>query len=148
MNYKAVDASKLLKQLDKLSKIDISKALELACITIENQARENAPVETGELRRSIIHEVEGNVGYVGTTVVSSDGKPYGIYVEIGTGLYSSEGTGRTYDLPWSYQDEKGEWHSTSGQRPHPYLAPAFHQKEKEATRRFTKQLEKDIKELK
>ena len=27
-------------------------------------------------------------------------------------------------MPWNYQDDKGEWHSTSGQKPQPFMRPA------------------------
>ncbi|WP_299043873.1 hypothetical protein [uncultured Campylobacter sp.] len=37
---------------------------------------------------------------------------YAPYVEYGTGLFAVEG-GRA-DVPWSYQNDKGEWISTSG----------------------------------
>ena len=46
-------------------------------------------------------------------------------VEFGTGLFAENG-GRT-DVPWSYQDDKGEWHSTSGMHPHPYMRPALYE---------------------
>lgn len=30
-------------------------------------------------------------------------------------------------MPWNYQDDKGEWHSTSGMKPQPYMRPALNQ---------------------
>ena len=44
-------------------------------------------------------------------------------VEYGTGLFAESG-GRM-DVPWNYQDDEGEWHSTSGQKPQPYMRPAL-----------------------
>ena len=38
-------------------------------------------------------------------------------------MFAEEG-GRT-DVPWNYQDDKGEWHSTSGMRPQPFMRPAL-----------------------
>jgi hypothetical protein len=51
---------------------------------------------------------------------------YAPYVEFGTGLFAEEGNGRQ-DVPRCYKDEKGEWHSTRGQKPQPYLRPALHE---------------------
>ena len=91
-----------------------------ATLEIETKAKEACPVDKGELRRSIESEVEvsGNVitGVVGTN------KEYAPYVEYGTGLFSAKGNGRK--TPWSYQDAEGNWHTTTGQAPQPYLAPA------------------------
>ncbi len=46
-----------------------------------------------------------------------------IDVELGTGVYAEGGGGR--QTPWRYQDRKGEWHTTRGAHPHPYLRPAI-----------------------
>ena len=48
---------------------------------------------------------------------------YAPYVEYGTGLFAEEG-GRK-DVPWCYQDDEGEWHTTSGQHPQPFMRPAL-----------------------
>ena len=67
-----------------------------------------APYDTGRLKNSIssvVNEEEKCV-YIGTNV------DYAIYHEFGTGKYASGGGGRR--TPWAFQDEKGEWHYTSG----------------------------------
>lgn len=95
-------------------------ALEKACIGIEGAAKRRCPVRQGTLRNSISHVVKGEemTGYVGTSV------PYAPYVEIGTGIYSSQGDGRT--TPWIYVDpETGDKIFTRGSHPHPYLKPAL-----------------------
>lgn len=94
----------------------LAKGLTLGCLVIERNAKQGAPVDTGNLRNSITHKVEEDTGYVGTNC------DYAPYVEIGTGIYSSQGTGR--QDPWVYQDAKGEWHKTRGSHPHPFLKPA------------------------
>lgn len=91
------------------------KALKKACALVEAEAKKNAPKDTGELRRSISSRIEGDQGIVYTPL------EYAPYVEYGTG--PSNG-GRT-DVPWRYQDDKGNWHSTSGQKPQPYMRPAL-----------------------
>lgn len=112
-----LNADSLKEKLNQLSEIDLNKALNNACLLVENEAKQRCPVGTGDLRNSITHEVEGNEGVVGTNVF------YAPYVEYGTGIFSSEGNGR--QTPWSYQDAKGEWHTTVGQKPQPFLNPAL-----------------------
>lgn len=96
---------------------EIEKALGKACALVERSAKEKAPKDNGELRRSITSKVENNEGIVFTPL------KYAPYVEFGTGLFAEEG-GRK-DVPWCYQDDEGEWHSTSGMKPHPYMRPAL-----------------------
>ena len=96
----------------------IAKGLERACLVVERSAKSNAPVQTGTLRSSITHKVSpGSLeGVVGTTV------DYAPYVEIGTGIYSSMGTGRQGG--WVYYDAEGNRHFTMGSHPKPFLKPA------------------------
>ena len=107
--------------LDKIAEniIDeqaLSEALGKACALVERSAKEKAPKDTGELRRSIQSEIRGNEGVVFTTL------EYAPYIEYGTGLFAENG-GRK-DVPWCYQDDKGEWHTTSGIKPQPFMRPA------------------------
>lgn len=102
---------------------EIEKALGKACALVERSAKEKAPKDNGELRRSITSKVENNEGIVFTPL------KYAPYVEFGTGLFAEEG-GRK-DVPWCYQDDEGEWHSTSGMKPHPYMRPALEENREE-----------------
>ena len=43
-------------------------------------------------------------------------------MELGTGIYAEGGGGRP--TPWVYQDAKGDWNMTHGQRAQPFLKPA------------------------
>lgn len=116
MSNKSLD--ELLKKIDNIGKEEnIQQALGQACALVERSAKQKAPKGDGELRRSISSKVEGVVGYVFTPL------EYAPYVEYGTGLFAEE-EGRK-DVPWHYQDEKGEWHSTSGMKPQPYMRPAL-----------------------
>jgi HK97 gp10 family phage protein len=103
---------------------ELKKAMGKACALVEGEAKKKAPKGNGELRRSIESRVEEDggdlVGVVSTPL------EYAPYVEFGTGLFAEEGNGRQ-DVPWCYKDEKGEWHSTRGQKPQPYLRPALHE---------------------
>ena len=101
--------------------VELEKSLQKACAVVERSAKMKAPKDTGELARSITSKVErdGNVieGVVFTPL------EYAPYVEYGTGLFAENG-GRK-DVPWNYKDDKGEWHSTSGQKPQPFMRPAI-----------------------
>ncbi len=92
------------------------RALERCGSQAEGYAQDLAPVNTGNLRDRITHIVdeEAQAVYVGTNV------EYAAYVELGTGKYYSGGR----PDPWVYQDEKGNWHYTAGQRAQPFLKPA------------------------
>lgn len=101
----------------------IQSAVQDATHIVEREAKENCPVgDTGILRASITSEFKKDdksvTGIVGSNV------SYSAFVEFGTGLYSSKGDGRQ-DVPWRYQDANGEWHTTSGMKPQPYLIPAL-----------------------
>lgn len=104
-----------LKELDDTSLISV--AIGKACALVEASAKQKAPKGVGELRRSITSEVNETEGVVFTPL------EYAPYVEFGTGLFAEEG-GRT-DVPWHYQDDEGEWHTTSGMKPQPFLRPAL-----------------------
>lgn len=93
-----------------------NRALEKCGLVAEGYAKQLCPVDTGILRNSISHSVDTaeKAAYVGTD------KEYGLYVEMGTGKYITGGR----PTPWVYQDEKGNWHRTNGQRAQPYIKPA------------------------
>lgn len=102
-----------------LSALDASLAcgLEKCGLVAEGYAKKLCPVDTGNLRNSITHTVADNgerAAYVGTN------SEYGVYVECGTGIYYPGGR----QTPWVYQDAKGDWHLTHGQRAKPFIKPA------------------------
>lgn len=120
MSVKIEGLDNILEALDNLSdETTVKDALNKACLLVERSAKQKAPKGTGELRRSIASKVEGTTGIVYTPL------EYAPYVEYGTGLFAESG-GRS-DVPWSYQDEKGKWHTTSGMKPRPYLRPALNE---------------------
>ena len=117
----SIEIQGLDRLLDSLENIadpqKINLAVGRACALVERSAKQKAPKDTGELRRSISSKVEDGVGVVFTPL------EYAPYVEYGTGLFAENG-GRS-DVPWSYQDDAGEWHTTSGQKPQPFMRPAL-----------------------
>lgn len=126
-------ADHIIESLEDL--IDMQKleqTMGKACSIVERSAKQKAPKDTGALRRSITSKIEvvddSIVGIVFTPL------EYAPYVEYGTGLFAEEG-GRI-DVPWNYQDDKGEWHSTSGQKPQPYMRPALEENREKIKRLF------------
>lgn len=82
-------------------------------------AQELAPVgETGHLRRSIEVGVKA-ARWIWVVATAA----YSIYVERGTGIYAAEGGGR--DTPWTYRAANGQFYTTEGMRPQPFLNPAL-----------------------
>lgn len=92
------------------------RALEKCGLTAEGYAKQLCPVDTGNLRNSITHQVQPSE----TAVYIGSNSEYAAYVELGTGKYYPGGR----KTPWVYQDAKGNWHITHGQRAQPYLKPA------------------------
>lgn len=115
MNIKFTDNSDQVK--DEMQAAAL-RALEKCGLTAEGYAKKLCPVDTGNLRNSISHSVsdEEMAAYVGTN------SEYGIYVEMGTGKYATGGGGRP--TPWMYQDEKGNWHKTAGNKAQPFIKPS------------------------
>ena len=113
MNVQFTDNSK--EFLEAMQQAAV-RALEKCGLTAEEYAKKLCPVDTGNLRNSITHTVdeEEPAAYIGSNV------EYSTYVELGTGKYVSGGR----PTPWVYQDEKGNWHRTNGQKAQPYLKPA------------------------
>lgn len=109
---------------------ELRQALGRACALVERSAKEKAPKDTGALRRSITSEITNENGNL-TGVVFTP-LEYAPYVEYGTGLFAEKG-GRK-DVPWVYQDDKGEWHSTSGQKSQPFMRPALNENREEIIR--------------
>lgn len=110
---------KLLRKLDELGQHDaVQHGLEAAAIRVETAAKEKCPVDDGTLRANITHRVMFNIAVIGANT------EYAPYVELGTGLFAVNGDGKK-DVPWVYQDAKGDWHTTSGQHPQPFLYPAL-----------------------
>lgn len=109
---------------------NLESAIGKACALVERDAKIKAPKDVGALRRSITSKVEVNGDNV-TGVVYTP-LEYAPYVEYGTGLFAEEG-GRK-DVPWHYQDDKGNWHTTSGQKPQPFMRPALDENREEIKR--------------
>ena len=114
-------------KLDSLAQhIGLENNLKKACALVERSAKQKAPKGNGELRRSITSKVDDTKGVIFTPL------EYAPYVEYGPGLFAEE-EGRQ-DVPWHYQDDEGNWHSTNGMKPHPFLRPAWEENRGEIKR--------------
>lgn len=113
MHIEIIDNSAQVKEELKSAAV---RALEMCGLTAEGYAKQMCPVNTGNLRNSITHQVQPEelICYIGTN------SEYGACVELGTGIYYPGGR----QTPWVYQDAFGNWHLTHGQRAQPYLKPA------------------------
>ena len=95
----------------------VAAALGKCCALVERSARQKAPRDSGDLRRSITSRVEGDKGIVFTPL------EYAPYQEFGTGIFAETGGRQT---PWAYEDEEtGELIWTRGNKPQPFLRPAL-----------------------
>lgn len=118
MSIRMEGLDEVLESINSIDDLDkLNSALGTACALVERSAKQKAPKDTGALRRSITSKVEDGKGIIYTPL------EYAPYVEYGTGLFAESG-GRQ-DVPWTYQDDKGDWHSTSGQKPQPFMRPAL-----------------------
>ena len=104
------------KEVSDNIKAALLRGLETCGLVAEGYAKKLAPVDTGNLRNSITHQVdeEEPAAYIG-----SDAE-YASYVCLGTGKYAEGGR----PTPWVYQDAKGKFHWTAGNKAKPFLKPA------------------------
>ena len=95
----------------------IMRGLEKCGLVAEGYAKKLCPADNGTLRNSITHQVypSEKAVHIGTPL------EYGAYVELGTGIYYDGGR----QTPWVYQDAKGNWHYTRGNKAQPFLKPAL-----------------------
>lgn len=132
MSIKFEGLEEVLDAIDIADPKKIEEALGKACALVERSAKQNAPKDIGALRRSITSKVENGEGVIYTPL------EYAPYIEYGTGLFAEDG-GRK-DVPWSYQDDEGNWHTTSGQKPQTFMRPALNENRAEILRILTEAL--------
>lgn len=120
---------RIIARLDDVGDGDgVKRAMQKACALVERAAIEKAPKDSGALKRSIKSKVTGGAGEIVGTVFTE--LEYAPYVEFGTGLFA-EKSGRS--TPWAYEDDKGNWHTTKGQHPQPFMRPALQENRSKIT---------------
>lgn len=115
MNIETHDNS---KEISAEIKAALLRGLEKIGLVAEGYAKKLCPVDTGNLRNSITHVLDEQEP---AAIIGTDNE-YAAYVELGTGIYAEGGGGRP--TPWVYQDAKGNWHYTRGNKAQPFLKPA------------------------
>ena len=115
MNVQFTDNSK--EVLEAMQQAAV-RALEKCGLVAEGYAKKLCPVDTGNLRNSITHVIDEQE----PAAIIGSNNSYAAYVELGTGIYAEGGGGRP--TPWVYQDAKGNWHYTRGNKAQPFLKPA------------------------
>ena len=135
VTIKGVD--RLTQRFNKIATMELIGAVNKATQLVHGQAKALAPADTGLLRESIHMQVKDTGKAVEGRVYTNT--EYAAYVEFGTGVkgngtypYQVEGLSLEYkNKGWAYFDEdKGEWIYTKGQKAQPYMYPALKQNEK------------------
>lgn len=134
---------RLVRKLNNLSKMEIKDTMNKAVTLVHGEAKNLAPVDTGDLAGSIHMDVKKtSTGLQGRVYTNLE---YAPYVEFGTGVkgngtypYKVEGLTLAYkDKGWSYIDEKtGERIYTRGQVAQPYMYPSLKNNEKTIKKLF------------
>lgn len=133
-----VDASEVLRNFNDFLKKGLPENLkggmEKACLVVEGGAKKKCPAKSGVTRASITHAVEAKAvdieGYIGSPLDSA------VYTHQGTGIFAIEGNGRK-NVPWVYCDEKGEFHSTEGIKPTPFITEAIEENKEQILQCFS-----------
>lgn len=130
----------------------IQKALGLELKRIQADAKRLAPVDTGQLRNSIVTNVErdSELDFVGTVGTNVNHAPY---VEFGTGPVGEKST--KYAPPdmtlsyrsdgWVFPTDDGEFRYTEGQPAKPFLYPAYKQNEEKVKKGIANAVKNAIK---
>lgn len=97
------------------------------CNAIRTEAINNITnanlIDTGILRTSITYQVAMMNGALDVEAVVGTNVEYSIYLHEGTGVYAKSGNGRV-EVPWGYRTPDGNYHTTKGVKPTPFLQDA------------------------
>lgn len=145
MEVKVEGLDRLLEKLDKLGgniEQSTQKALLKGGAMFESDAKERCPVDTGELRESIHTEaIDAQTVTVGTSC------EHGIYVEYGTGPKGDPSVPHTTKESWRYKDKGGNWHTSHGQPPQPFMRTAFSENKDKVMDAVKESIKEDVKNL-
>lgn len=145
MEVKVDGLDKLLKKLDNLGGSipqSTQRALLKGGAIFEEGAKAHCPVDSGNLRDSIHTEAkEAGLVTVGTNC------EYAPEVEYGTGPKGDPSVPHTMKKFWRYRDAKGNWHTSHGQPPQPFMRTAFAEGKDKAVEAVKKSIQKDVEEL-
>lgn len=141
ISIKGVD--RLTKRFNDVANMELVDIVNKATQLVHGQAKDLAPIDTGQLAGSIHMEVKKTAQKVeGRVYTDAEHAPY---AEFGTGIkgngtypYKVKGLNLVYkDKGWAYLDEDtGEWIYTNGQEAQPYMYPALKENEKTIKQMF------------
>ena len=145
MEVKVEGVGRLIAKLQKLgvgSDATVLRGMKKGAKLVQADAKRNVHVASGQLRNGITVEQVGplTVG-VGTNV------EHAVFEELGTGRQGDPRVSHTSKERWSYQDSDGNWHTTSGHEPHPFLGPALTSNRAEVKETVAKELRDKIREV-
>lgn len=115
------------KFLEDIPKVLLFAAQDAMTLTVESDARELCPSDTGYLRKSITTQTETFTKGI-TSIITGPTAKYGKFEEFGTGKYATmPRISSRKRWRYLYTGKKGRrgFRWTEGQRPHPYMRPAF-----------------------
>jgi len=145
MEVRVEGLDKLLKKLDQLGgsvQKSTQKALMKGGGVFESGAKAHCPVDTGNLRDSIHTEAKSDdQAATGTSV------KYGPDVEFGTGPKGDPSVPHTTKEFWRYKDAEGNWHTSHGQPPQPFMRTAFAESKDKAVEAVKESIREDVGEL-
>lgn len=139
ISIKGIDT--LIKRFNNIANMELTGSVNKATELVHNQAKNLAPTNKngggGHLRASIHMQVKDTGQAIQGRVYTNT--EYAAYVEFGTGVtgngtypYQVKGfTPKYKPKGWAYYDEdKGEWIYTKGQKAQPYMYPALNMHKK------------------
>lgn len=132
---------RLLSKFNNIAKMDLKKTMVQATKVVHAQAKNLAPVDTGNLAGSIHMGVKAKANKIEGRIFTN--LEYAPFVEFGTGSngngtypYKVKGLNLSYrDTAWVYSDGEKFYH-TNGQVAQPYMYPALKQNKKYIRRLF------------
>ena len=99
---------------------DAERGISETATLLNTEASSRVAVDTGMTKNSIQSEIGG----LEATVMV--GSAVGIWLEFGTGVYSSgPGGSRAKKIPWTYKGADGKWYTTYGMRAQPFWFPSI-----------------------
>lgn len=99
---------------------DAERGVSETAVLLNTEASSRVAVDTGMTKNSIQSEIGG----LEATVMV--GSAVGIWLEFGTGVYSSgPGGSRAKKIPWTYKGADGRWYTTYGMRAQPFWFPSI-----------------------
>ena len=145
MEVQVKGLDKLLNKLDKLGGSipqSTQKALLRGGAVFEAGAKAHCPVDTGNLRDSIHTEAkDASTVTVGTNI------NYAPHVEYGTGPKGDPSVPHPTKKSWRYKDAEGNWHTSHGQPPQPFMRTAFAEGKDKAVDAVKESIREDVEGL-